>query len=324
MNILLVHKSPIPVYAYGGTERVIWDLGKMLVQLGHHVSYLVPAGSNCDFGQVLPIRPGEPWDAQIPSNVDITHFHFNPHTELSRPYLMTEHGNARRPEPLPKNTVFLSQDHAARHGSVEFVYNGVDWDSYGPADLDRPRHHYHFLGKAALSIKNVRGAINVANLAKVQLDVLGGTRINFKRGFRWTLSRNIIFHGMVGGKDKFELINASRGLIFPVRWHEPFGLAVIESMYFGCPVFATPYGALPELVPEDCGVMSPQASTLAEAVRSDHFDPRVCHTHVVNRFGAQRMASDYLRMYERVLAGETLNAQYPIIQGPARDLPWTN
>ena len=46
------------------------------------------------------------------------------------------------------------------------------------------------------------------------------------------------------------LLNASRGLIFPVRWHEPFGLAVIESLYFGCPVFATPYGALPELVQE--------------------------------------------------------------------------
>lgn len=322
MHILLAHKSPIPVYAYGGTERVIWDLGKALVQLGHRVSYLVPEGSQSDFGQVLPLRPNEPWDSQIPSDVDITHFQFNPHAELSRPYLMTEHGNARKPEPLPKNTVFLSHDHAARHGSTEFVYNGIDWISYGPANLDMPRQHYHFLGKAALSVKNVRGAINVANLSGVELDVLGGYRINIKRGFRWTLSRRIHFYGMVGGSQKTELINKSRGLIFPVRWHEPFGLAVIESMYFGCPVFATPYGALPELVPEDCGVLSTQASTLAEAVRNNHFDYRACNAHVIENFSAQRMARDYLRMYERVLAGETINAQSPIIRGPARELPW--
>ena len=101
MHILLVNNSSIPVYGYGGTERVIWDLGKTLVQQGHRVSYLVPEGSTCDFGQVLPIRPDEPWEGQIPADVDITHFQFNPRSELSKPYLVTEHGNARKPKPLP-------------------------------------------------------------------------------------------------------------------------------------------------------------------------------------------------------------------------------
>ncbi|RQO81662.1 glycosyltransferase [Acidovorax sp. FJL06] len=324
MHILLVNNSPIPVYGYGGTERVIWDLGKTLVQQGHRVSYLVPEGSTCDFGQVLPIRPDAPWEGQIPADVDITHFQFNPRTELAKPYLVTEHGNARKPKPLPRNTVFLSRDHAARYGSSEFVYNGLDWSGYGPVDFSRPRPHYHFLGKAAWGVKNVRGAIKVAQLAGVELDVLGGNRINFKRGFRWTLSRKIHFHGMVGGTQKTGLLNASRGLIFPVRWHEPFGLAVIESLYFGCPVFSTPYGALPELVPVHCGVLSAEAGVLAEAVQGNHFDPRACHQHVVEHFGAERMARNYLRMYERVLAGETLNAQAPVIQGPARELPWKN
>lgn len=218
--------------------------------------------------------------------------------------------------------MFLSRDHAARYGSTEFVYNGLDWSGYGPVDFDRPRPHYHFLGKAAWGVKNVRGAIKVAKMAGVELDVLGGDRINFKRGFRWTLSRKIHFHGMVGGTQKTSLLNASRGLIFPVRWHEPFGLAVIESLYFGCPVFSTPYGALPELVPVHCGVLSAEASVLAEAVRNNRFDARACHQHVVDHFGAERMARNYLRMYERVLAGEKINAQPPVIQGPARELPW--
>ena len=108
-----------------------------------------------------------------------------------------------------------------------------------------------------------------------------------------------------------------------MRWHEPFGLAVIESLYFGCPVFATPYGALPELVPLHCGVLSAQAQVLADAGRANQFDPRACHAHVVEHFGAERMARNDLRMYERVLAGEKINAHAPVSQGPARELPWS-
>ncbi len=202
MHVLLVNNSPILVYGYGGTERVIWDLGKTLVRLGHRVSYLVPEGSACDFGQVLPIRPDAPWAGQIPADVDITHFQFNPRCELDTPYLVTEHGNARKPKPLPLNTVFLSRDHAARYGSTRFVYNGQDWSAYGAVDFERARAHHHFLGKAAWGVKNVKGAMRVARLAGVELDVLGGTRLNLRRGFRWTLSRRVHFFGMVGGAQK--------------------------------------------------------------------------------------------------------------------------
>jgi hypothetical protein len=75
-------------------------------------------------------------------------------------------------------------------------------------------------------------------------------------------------------------------------------------------------------VPVHCGVLSAEASVLAEAVRNNRFDARACHQHVVDHFGAERMARNYLRMYERVLAGEKINAQPPVIQGPARELPW--
>jgi len=329
MHVLLVNNSPIPVFAYGGTERVIWDLGRMLVGMGHQVSYLVPAGSHCDFAtHVLPIDTERPWAEQVPADVDIVHFQFHPkfasEDALGRPYLVTEHGNARKARPLPLNTVFLSRDHAARYGSTQFVHNGLDWSAYGPVDFERPREYYHFLGKAAWRVKNVQGAIRVAKKAGVLLDVLGGERLNFRRGFRYTFSRRIRFHGMVGGEQKAGLLNGSRGMVFPVRWHEPFGLAIIESLYFGAPVFATPYGALPELVPPDCGVLADNADALAEAVRANRFDPRRCHAHVLEHFGAERMARDYLRVYERVLAGEKLNATQPVIQGQARELAWTS
>ena len=109
-----------------------------------------------------------------------------------------------------------------------------------------------------------------------------------------------------------------------MRWHEPFGLAVIESLYFGCPVFSTPYGALPELVTEDCGLLSAEADVLADAVRGGRFDAQACHQRAVAHFSAAQMAAGYLEKYEQVLAGETLNPVAPAIQGEARQLPWSD
>lgn len=326
MHVMIANNSPIPVFAYGGTERVIWDLGRQLVEMGHQVTYLVPEGSRCDFARLLPIRPDRPWHEQVPDDVDLVHFQFDPRLAsddaLGKPFLFTEHGNSHRPRALPRNTVFLTRNHAARYGSTEFVYNGLDWSAYGPVDFDRPRRYAHFLGKGAWGVKNLKGAIRVARLAGVELEVLGGERFNFRRGIRMTFSRRVHFHGMVGGQQKCELLNGSRGMVFPVRWHEPFGLAVIESLYFGCPVFSTPYGSLPELVPQDCGVLAADAPTLAEALQSRRFDARACHAHVVQHFSSDAMARSYLRCYERVVAGELLNAVPPAIQDTARSLPW--
>ncbi len=171
-------------------------------------------------------------------------------------------------------------------------------------------------------VKNVQGAIDVCLKAKAPLVVMGGTRLNIKRGFRWTWSRTIEFAGMVGGEKKFEIMRQSKGLVFPVRWHEPFGLAVIESLYFGCPVYATPYGALPEIVTEAEGVLSNSADRLAQAMMEKSFDRRACHHRAAEVFNAQRMASDYLRIYERLLDGESLNPTFPMMREVHVSLPW--
>ena len=328
MHVLICSRTAIPVVAYGGTERVIWDLGRALVDGGHRVTYLVAPGSQCDFAPVLHLSEQVDLRQQIPQDVDLVHFHFLPpfdlDQDLARPYLYTEHGNSADQPQLPLNAVFLSGDHARRHGSSQFVYNGLDWRHYGPVDFEQPRSRFHFLGKAAWRVKNVAGAIDVALKAGQMMDVLGGDRLNFKRGFRFTASRKIRFHGMVGGAQKFKLLNASRGLIFPVRWHEPFGLAIIESLYFGGAVFATPYGSLPELVPAPCGTLSASADALAEAVRTGSFDARACHQHAVDLFSAQAMGEGYVRKYEQVLASEALNSQPPRLASGYKDLPWVS
>jgi glycosyltransferase involved in cell wall biosynthesis len=325
MHILIVNQAPIPVFAYGGTERVIWDLGKALTDAGHRVTYLVPEGSTCPFAQVITFRPGQQWRELIPSRIDLIHFQFNPgeQTEFSAPWLMTQHGNSEVSEPLPLNTVFVSADHAKRHRAETFVHNGLDWSGYGPIDLSKPKTHFHFLGKAAWRVKNVQGAIDVARTAHQRLVVMGGHRLNISRGFRFTWSPRIEFTGMIGGEQKFHVMRHSKGLIFPVRWHEPFGLAIIESLYFGCPIFATPYGAIPEIVTPEYGLLSAQKNELANGLNSLSFEPAACHAYAKTRFNANRMAQDYLHIYNRVLDGEKLNAAPPCMGEPAKNLPWS-
>ncbi|PPQ39731.1 Glycosyl transferases group 1 [Rhodoblastus acidophilus] len=325
MHILLVHNAVIPVFAYGGTERVVFDLGKALTQLGHKVTFLVRPGSHCDFADVLPLDRKKPLKPQIPRNVDIVHVQtlpeFDADNDFDPPFIMTEHGNATTaPTHRFLNTVFISKDQAARHNSDQYVYNGLDWDAYGPVDFAHPRNAYHFLAKAAAPEKNVRGAIDIARAAGVRLEVLGGRRLNFKRGFRFTPWPSIGFHGMVGGAEKARLLNESRGLIYPVRWTEPFGLVVIESLYFGCPVFSTPYGSLRELVTEDVGIVSTSQAELVAAVKANAFDPRRCHDYARETFSALNMAKGYLEKYEIVANGGKLHARQPWLTDKSTDM----
>ena len=310
MNILIVKpKAKLPVVNYGGTERVIWCLAKELSRMGHHVYMLVAPGSTCPFADVIEYRDDVPMAQLVPDGIDIVHYQERVDDSLSHlPHVVTMHGNVCHAE-LDPNTIFVSRNHARRFGSDCYVYNGMDWDEYGKVDLERERTYYHFLGKAAWRVKNVQGAIDIVKAVPgARLKVLGGYRFNFKMGIRLTFSPRIGFEGMVGGERKFSLLNGSRGLIFPVLWDEPFGLAITESLYFGAPVFGTPYGSLPELVTSDVGFLTDSQSEMVAHLTGDcRYSPTVCHEYAADKFNSRVMAEEYLKKYEQVLNGQVLN-----------------
>jgi glycosyltransferase involved in cell wall biosynthesis len=324
LHVVIVYPGVIPVYKYGGTGRDIWYEGRELTRMGHKVTYLCGKGSQCSFARVLPYNDQVSMNEQIPEDADLIHFHFTPNQEVTKPYLVTIHGNPTFNERLDINTVFVSQNHAARYGSEVFVYNGMDWDDYGPVDLINRRTHLHFLGKAAWRVKNVRGAIAVSEMAGKRLVVLGGHRLNFSMGFRFTTNRHVSFKGFVGGEDKYRPMRQSEGLVFPVLWNEPMGLAVIESLYFGAPVFGTPYGSLPEMVHAEVGYLSNSASELSAAINQGEYSPKICHEYAVDCFNARKMTMSYLNLFEKVLNGENLNPVPPAKPKPDTSLllPW--
>lgn len=320
MKIALVCNSVLPAQAYGGTERVVWDLGASLFAMGHDVVLAAARGTAAPFAQVVEIQPDRPVASLLPDDVDVVHFNNVADTRrLTKPHIVTIHGNNAPGFSLDKNSVFVSSDHARRYGSSQFVYNGLDWSRYPEADIDKRRDRLHFLGKGAWSVKNMKGAIRTARLAALPIDIMGATRLSFKMGFKFSADPNARFHGMVNDGGKARIIPRSRGLVFPVVWPEPFGLAITESLWYGAPLYGTPYGSLPELVGE-CGFLSDSAEELAHAIKEgEAFDPSKCREYAADLFNSDVMAKGYLEKYEQILNGGTLNPHAPQMTGQASE-----
>lgn len=328
MHIVIVNNSIIPVHLYGGTERVIWYLGQSLVAKGHRVTYLVNPGSTCHFANVIFIDNSQSIAEQIPLDADVVHLNYIPADieSIKQAVIITMHGNTNDNNTLHKNSIFVSANHAARYGSKSFVHNGMNWDDYAAPDIKRKRTAFHFLGNAAWRLKNVQGAIDIIHKTnKERLMVLGGQRFNFRMGLRFTFSPRVSFYGQVGGVRKSDLLNASKGLIFPVKWNEPFGIAITESLFYGCPVFGTPYGSLSEIVLPEFGVLSNHTSVLADAImQADSFSRQACYEYARDVFNSDTMAEQYLKKYETVLNGQTLNEKEPQLLEIQKNkfLPW--
>jgi len=310
MQILLVNNTVIPVKEYGGTERIIWWLGKELNRLGHQVSYLVAPGSSCPFAKVYALDPLKSINEQIPENIDVVHVHFPVKEEIRKPYLITFHGNYHEDDLFDINNVFVSRNHAQRNSSSIYVNNGIDPDDYGPVDFNVKRKYLLFLGYAKRPEKNLNDCITIARKTKNTLAVAGGK-------FKWFKWRPWVdYKGFVGGSVKNRILQDSKALLFPIRWHEPFGLSILESLYFGSPVIGSRYGSLPDLIKEDIGFLSNSIADMVEAVNHlERFDPKHIHQYVCENYSSNKMAQNYLKLYEKVLSGQSLNVKRPVNGG---------
>jgi glycosyltransferase involved in cell wall biosynthesis len=308
MRIALYSNSPVPVHGYGGTQRVVVWLARGLVELGHQVTVLAPAGSRLREAHVIGLdleairRPDFNISRHLPEAIDILHAHARLSSPPAHPFVFTLHGN--RPDgTAPSNTIFLSADHARRHGSTTFVYNGVDPSEY----IFRSRKDGYdlFLGRLH-RVKGYRWAIQGARRSGKSLVVAGGWRPSWRRSLRYA--------GSVDGARKAELLAGADCLWMPALWEEPFGLTLVEAMMSGTPILGTRRGALPEVVLPDGGLLG---DTLDELVRLrthiEWMDAEACRKRAETCFNHIRMAERYVRMYweylttSRLPSGETLS-----------------
>jgi glycosyltransferase involved in cell wall biosynthesis len=330
----------VPPKLYGGTERIVSYLTEELVQQGHDVTLFASGDSVtaaklvscCERALRLHPEDGDAvaWHMLMVDDVleraeefDLIHFHLEYlHVPLCQGRcvrnLTTMHGRLDLPyiRPMvdryrewPVVSISDSQRRPVQHADwLATIYHGI------PADLLRfnpePLEYLVFVGRIAPE-KRVDRAIEIAKRTGMRLIVAAkvstADQEYFERKIQPLLDHPLIeFVGEVGDDGKQELLGKARALLFPIDWPEPFGLAMIESMACGTPVIAFRCGSVPEVV--DCGMTGYIANDLDEAVRCveqlDQIDRRVCREQFEKRFTAERMARDYLAVYENLQSGK--------------------
>jgi glycosyltransferase involved in cell wall biosynthesis len=126
----------------------------------------------------------------------------------------------------------------------------------------------------------------------------------------------VIFVGELAGEQTKHWYGHARATLFPIRWGEPFGMVLIESMASGTPVLAFDKGAVPEIVDDGrTGFILDSIDAMVAAVkRIDLIDRRVCREHVQTNFSTQLMAARYANVYARVVRPTQVRPSPPALE----------
>ncbi|MCO8273323.1 glycosyltransferase family 4 protein [Actinoplanes sp. TRM 88003] len=113
----------------------------------------------------------------------------------------------------------------------------------------------------------------------------------------------VVYLGSVGPEDRGAILGSGLALLHPIRFAEPFGLSVVESMACGTPVIAYRKGSMPEVI--DDGITGYLVSNADEAVtavdRVRDLDRAACARRARERFSRDRMVEDYLSIYRKIV-----------------------
>jgi glycosyltransferase involved in cell wall biosynthesis len=308
MHVAIASHHALPVQGYGGTQRIAAALVKGLAELGHRVTLIAPPGTTMREASLVTVPRDTLRDPAVdltpfaPAGAEVLHAHFPVQRVPSgMPFLQTLYGNMRRGDALLPHTVFLSRNHARRHGGQSFVYAGLDPREFV---FQKQKQDYDlFIGRLH-SVKGYRWAIEGAKRTGRRLIIAGGWRPSFRRRIRYV--------GEVDGTRKAELLSGARCVWMPALWDEPFGLTLIEPLFSGTPVLGTRRGSLPEIVTPEVGALCDTLDEMIEASRTIHTrSPEACRAHAERYFTHRVMAEEYIRVYRTVIDTGNLPAGRP-------------
>ena len=332
----------VPPRYYGGTERVVSYLTEELVRLGHDVTLFASSNSVTSARLISCARTALRLDPNVRDPIpyyllmldrvrecadefDILHFHIDQfHFPLFRSRagrtVTTLHGRQDLPDlhalyfgfnemPL----VSISNGQRAPVQSANFVatvHHGVPVDLYQPRF--NPRGGYlAFLGRISPE-KGVDRAIKVAQTLGIPLKIAAKVDRVDEVYFREQIvpllkGPGVEYIGEINEHEKTDFLSQALALMFLIDWPEPFGLSMIEAMACGTPVLALRHGSVEEVV-ED-GLTGHIVDSIEEATitlpRVMTLDRRAVRRRFEERFTAVRMANDYLRVYNSLLARES-------------------
>ena len=326
----------VPPLLYGGTERVVSYLTEALVSEGHEVTLFAsgdsrtrarliagsPRGLRLDPGVMDPVAHHIVLldrFARRAHEFDVAHFHIGYlHYPISRllggPTLTTLHGRLDLPDLRAVYEQFREVALVSISDAQRAPLSWLNWQAtihHGlPPELfpfrADPENCLAFLGRMSPEKRPDR-AIEIARRAGLPLRIAAkvdaADRAYVEESIRPLLSQpGIEYIGEIGDAEKAAFLGSARALLFPIDWAEPFGLVLIEALACGTPAIAFRNGSVPEIVRDGVtGFVVDSVDQAVEAVaRLPEIDRAVCRRVFEERFTAQRMARQYLEIYEHL------------------------
>ena len=327
----------VPPKLYGGTERIVSYLTEELVRLGHDVTLFASGDSvttarlEAICAHALRLNTGI-FNRDAPMTMlmeqalgktgdfDIIHSHLDfMGFPLARrnpiPTVTTFHGRTDLPELQPVFREYAEMPMVsisdAQRKPVSWanwrttVYHGLPRDLYGLHP--NPGGYLAFLGRIAPE-KRPDHAIEIAKRVGIPLRI--AAKVDpmdleyFHTEIEPLLSDPLIeYLGEITDAEKNEFLGHAMALVCPYDWPEPFGLVLIEALACGTPVLAYRRGSIPEIIEDRAtGFVCEGLDEMTAAIqRIPEIDRRRCRLSFEQRFSVERMAQDYLRVYEQAL-----------------------
>ncbi|HET6244502.1 MAG: glycosyltransferase family 4 protein [Bacteroidetes bacterium] len=328
----------IPPKMYGGTERIVYYLTEELIKQGHHVTLFASGDSRtnaelvsiCDNSLRLNQQCVDPFAHHIVqlqlvqnriSEFDIVHYHTDyfhfPSSSLNKEvnHVTTVHGRLDIIDLQNVYTVFngiplISISNNQRipipyANWVGTVYHGLPFNLY--KFYPSQGKYLAFLGRISPE-KGVERAIEIAKRSGIKLIIAAKIsnvdEIYFQTTIKPLLNNELIeFIGEIGEKEKGDFLGNAIALLFPIDWPEPFGIVMIESLACGTPVIGFNKGSVPEILTEgENGFIIDSIEAGVKAITNiNSVDRAKCRAIFEEKFSAERMTNDYLKIYEQIL-----------------------
>jgi glycosyltransferase involved in cell wall biosynthesis len=323
--------SPVREDAFGSVEALIWLLTRELNRLGHEVTVFGAGGSKVDgeFVETLPGQYGEPnsfddWQlcewlnmcraVEQSGRFDVLHSHaylwglpLTPFTKsplVHTLHIVPDENIARLWSMYPNgNVTAISRHQWSGYPNLRptaIIPHGVDISQF--TFQLKSSDYVCYLGRFT-SGKGPKHAIAAARSLGLRLILAGPSDPYFREHVQPLVDgKNIEYIGPVSGTDRTKLLGGAKALLYPIQYPEAFGLVLVEAMLCGTPIAAMNLGAVPEIV-ED-GVNGYLASSLDDfskiIPKCFELDRALVRKSVEEKFSTERMARDYVKVYEQV------------------------
>lgn len=191
--------------------------------------------------------------------------------------------------------------------SAHTIYNGIRLEDF---DFKSEHGEYVVYMGRMVEEKGVDDAIRVAQELGLPIKLAGNVFAGkmedqfFEKKVKPYLNKDFVDYSVfVNPEERRKLLANARAYLFPIKWEEPFGLAMIEAMASGTPVVAYNRGSVPEIVKDGkSGYIVDSFDEMKNAVKGiESIRRKDCREHVEKHFSIEKMAKGYLEHFEKIL-----------------------